>query len=143
MWIIELLGWVLIVFAVVCVALVWRRLRRLRAGGVDVALRWRVDDSARGWKIGVGRYNGSSFSWYRVLSIRGGPTRRLHRSALEVVARRDATDAESYTLPLDATVLRCRVEGRELELAMGPGALTGFLSWLESSPPGRSTPWAL
>jgi len=26
-----------------------------------------------------------------------------------------------------------------LELAMAPGVLTGFLSWLEAGPPGRST----
>jgi hypothetical protein len=33
-------------------------------------------------------------------------------------------------------VLRCRVGEREIELAMTPGVLTGFLSWLESAPPG-------
>ncbi|MCC5697686.1 DUF2550 domain-containing protein [Klebsiella pneumoniae] len=32
--------------------------------------------------------------------------------------------------------------GPQLELAMGRDALTGFLSWLESAPPGRSVPWA-
>jgi hypothetical protein len=29
-----------------------------------------------------------------------------------------------------------------LEIAMDTEALTGFLSWLESSPPGRAVPWA-
>ena len=36
---------------------------------------------------------------------------------------------------------RIRAAG-EVEIAMGPDALTGFLSWLESAPPGRSIPWA-
>jgi hypothetical protein len=38
--------------------------------------------------------------------------------------------------PPRASVLRCRVGEREVELAMTPGVLTGFLSWLESAPPG-------
>jgi hypothetical protein len=38
-------------------------------------------------------------------------------------------------------VLRC--EGsNSVELAMGADTMTGFLSWLESAPPGRSVPWA-
>jgi hypothetical protein len=36
-------------------------------------------------------------------------------------------------------VLRCRIGGENLELAMSPGVLTGFLAWLEATPPGRST----
>jgi hypothetical protein len=40
-------------------------------------------------------------------------------------------------------VLRCESETQEaIEIAMGPGALTGFLSWLESAPPGRRLPRA-
>jgi hypothetical protein len=34
-------------------------------------------------------------------------------------------------------VLRCRDGQRTVELAMTPGVLTGFLSWLEAAPPGR------
>jgi hypothetical protein len=45
-------------------------------------------------------------------------------------------------MPAGATVLRCRGEAGELELAMDTDALTGFLSWLESSPPGRAIPWS-
>ena len=36
-------------------------------------------------------------------------------------------------------MLRCRSRGADVEIAMAPGVLTGFLSWLESAPPGRST----
>jgi hypothetical protein len=37
-------------------------------------------------------------------------------------------------------VLACRVAGDEVELAMGRDTLTGFLSWLESAPPGSNVP---
>jgi hypothetical protein len=30
------------------------------------------------------------------------------------------------------------VRGTELEIAMAQGVLTGFLSWLEATPPGRT-----
>jgi hypothetical protein len=36
------------------------------------------------------------------------------------------------------TVLRCRAATGSWELAMEPDAVTGFSSWLESIPPGRT-----
>jgi hypothetical protein len=40
-------------------------------------------------------------------------------------------------MPAAAAVLRCRSRGADVELAMTPGVLTGFLAWLEASPPGQ------
>jgi uncharacterized protein DUF2550 len=34
-------------------------------------------------------------------------------------------------------VVSCRTPAGPLEVAMSPAALTGFLAWLESAPPGR------
>ena len=51
-------------------------------------------------------------------------------------ARRPLAAGEAYVLPHTASVLRCRLGDREIELAMTPGVLTGFLAWLESAPPG-------
>jgi hypothetical protein len=130
-----LLGLVVIVLGY----LVVRRLRVLRAGGVHVALRTRLDDSGKGWHLGVGRYHGDEFSWFRVLSLRAGPDKVIRRRGVEIADRRDPDGVESYNMPTDARVLRFR--DPELEIAMGPDALTGFLSWLESAPPGR-LPWA-
>jgi hypothetical protein len=41
-------------------------------------------------------------------------------------------------IPAGGVVLRCRTPARTLELAMTPGVLTGFLAWLEATPPGRT-----
>lgn len=130
------------------VVLAWfagRRLRALRSGGVHAALRTRLDDSGKGWHLGVGRYRGDEFVWFRVLSIRPGPDRVLHRSGLEIANRREPSGVEMYSMPPSSHVLHFRgseaTPQQDVEIAMSSDALTGFLSWLESAPPGR-LPWA-
>ena len=135
-------GAVLLLVAGVLVWFTVRRLRALRSGGVHAALRTRLDEPGKGWHLGVGRYQGDEFVWFRVLSLRPGPDRVISRSALEIADRRDPSGSELYTMPPSSHVLHFReATGSEVEIAMGPDALTGFLSWLESAPPGR-LPWA-
>jgi hypothetical protein len=131
-----LLAGLLVVFMRVC-----RRLRRLRQGGIHVALRARLDDAGRGWHQGVGRYQGDAFAWFRISSLRSGPDRVLGREELKIVERRGPTPPETYAMPSGSVVLRCRTDADELELAMRQDTLTGFLSWLESAPPSTN-PWA-
>jgi hypothetical protein len=125
--------------------LVVRRLRLLRSGGVHVALRTRMDRPGKGWHHGVGRYRGDEFAWFRVLSLRAGPDRVIRRNGMEIAGRRDPDSTEAYGMPAGARVIRFRHRKSgthpDVEIAMGPDALTGFLSWLESAPPGR-LPWA-
>lgn len=138
----EIVGLALLAVAVLLVLLAFRRVRVVRAGGVDVALRTRPVSDGRGWHLGVARYQGDRFAWYRVSSLRSGPDRVLDREQLVVVERRDPTLPESYAVPPGSVVLHCRTAGSDLELAMGLGTLPGFLSWLESAPPGRGVPRA-
>jgi uncharacterized protein DUF2550 len=130
----------LLIAVLVVGALAWRRLRELRAGGIDVALRANKDGGGRGWHLGVAHYRGEEFAWYRVLSLRSGPNWVINRREVEIARRREPSSAEAYAMPTGSTVLD--LTGPELELAMSTDALTGFLSWLESAPPGRSVPWA-
>lgn len=135
-------GAVLFLILVVLVWLTVRRLRALRSGGVHTALRTRLDSSGKGWHLGVGRYQGDEFVWFRVLSLRPGPDRVIHRSTLEIADRRDPSGSELYNMPPASRVLRFSDSTEpQIEIAMSPDALTGFLSWLESAPPGR-LPWA-
>jgi hypothetical protein len=138
----EIVGLALLVGLLFVVALIIRRIRLVRSGGIDVALRARPSASPRGWHLGVGRYRGDDFAWFRVSSLRSGPDQVLDREQLEIVDRRHPTLPETYAMPNGSVVLRCRTDCGELELAMRQDTLTGFLSWLESAPPGRSTPWA-
>jgi hypothetical protein len=146
----------LLVLACACLGyLTFRRLRLMRGGGVDVCLRrrsafgavfgassdrwWAGEDSSAGWHFGVGRYRGDQLAWFRLTSFRPGPTVVLDRSELEILDRRPPSSAESYAIPTADSVLSLRIGAATVELAMAPGVLTGFLSWLESAPPGRAT----
>lgn len=120
----------------------------MRGGGVDLCLRRRpaalshgavAKDIAVGWHFGVARYRGDEFAWYRLTSLRPGPTVVVDRTGLEIVDRRAVVTGEAYAIPQAVAVLHCRADGQDLELAMAPGVLTGFLSWLESAPPGRTS----
>lgn len=122
-----------------------RRIQQLRRGGVDVALRRApaadappsAAEDQRGWHSGIARYRGDQFRWYRVSGLRSGPNVVLDRLDVEIVDRRPPRATELH-VP-GATVLRCRTPSGTYELAMGADVLTGFSSWLESTPPGRST----
>ncbi|MGH3906732.1 MAG: DUF2550 domain-containing protein [Pseudonocardiaceae bacterium] len=137
----EIIGLALLAGALLIVVRAAHRIRTVRRGGIDVALRLRPNAGPHGWHLGVGRYRGDDFSWFRISSLRSGPDRVLDRDRLEIMERRCPTMPESYAMPSGAVVLRCRTELGELELAMRQDTLTGFLSWLESAPPGRRTPW--
>lgn len=122
-----------------------RRIRSIRIGGVDVSLRCRLDDTGRGWRLGVGHYRGDEFLWYRVVGVSSRPAHVIRRYGLTIAGRRTPRLPETYAMPNGAMVVRCQSNDcsvGELELAMGDEAMTGFLSWLESAPPGRTVPWA-
>jgi hypothetical protein len=134
---------VTILLLAVCLVLGYlavRLLRLVRGGGVDVSLRRRsvVPDDGSGWRAGVGRYRGDELAWYRLVGLRPGPTVVIDRTELEIVDRRQPTLPETDALPQAASVLRTRCRGADVELAMAPGVLTGFLAWLEATPPGRT-----
>lgn len=130
----------LLLVVVVLTTLVFRRLRLIRSGGVDVwqrRVRASAPTSTRGWNLGVLRYQGEEIAWFRVISLSGGAEVRLSRRQIEITDRRRPGPSEEFVLPSDATVLRCRDGARMVELAMSQDVLTGFLSWLEATPPGN------
>ena len=138
--IVEIVLAVVLAVLLVLLLVVLRRVQQLRRGGVDVAARpvrvGAVDDG-RGWHTGIGRYRGDQFRWYRVGGLRSSPSMVLDRTVLEIVDRREPRP-EELSAP-GSTVLLCRAGERSWELAMSPDVLTGFSSWLEATPPGRTT----
>ncbi|SFD71090.1 Protein of unknown function [Actinopolyspora alba] len=119
-----------------------RRLGKLKAGGIEVALRVHRGEPGRGWHLGVAHYHGEEFAWYRALSLRSGPDWALNRGDMEIAARRSPSTAETYTMPAGSLVIHLSRPGDDIEIAMGNDALTGFLSWMESAPPSSVAPWA-
>lgn len=115
-----------------------RRVQLLRGGGTQAVLRPLPAADERGWRNGVLRYGEEELVFFRVSSLRVGADRRVARRSLVVVSRRALSPAERDLVLPDATVLQLRDDAGEMELALSDGALTAFLSWVESSPPGRA-----
>jgi hypothetical protein len=157
-WIFAAFG-VLIVAA--AVALASRRYLLERTGGtVECALR--RPSSVGHWRLGLLSYQRDDLYWYGALSVLPRPEQVFQRRALTVVSRRPAAAEESSEIGADRVVVEIAVKppadasgpdaavgarpgagvvagagaGDHLELAMSDSALTGFLAWLEASPPG-------
>ena len=122
-----------------------RRYLLERSGGtVECALR-RPAGSGQ-WRLGVLSYQRDSLRWHGALGILLRPERVFPRRALSVVTRRLADPTEAVSLGAERVVVEVSVKpsadasgspaGEHVELAMTEQALTGFLAWLEASPPG-------
>ena len=116
-----------------------RRVITRRGGTFDCSLRFGTGAYGKGWVLGIGRYSGERLEWYRVFSYAMRPRRVLSRRDLHVVERRDPHGAEVFSLLSGAVVVRCLDGDGPVELAMSQDTLTGFLAWVESSPPGIPT----
>jgi Protein of unknown function (DUF2550) len=129
---------VLVLVGLVVLAL--RRRVLTRSGGTfDCSLRVRSGGHGKGWALGIGRYAGDSLEWYRVFSYAARPREVLPRRDLEILDRRPPVGPEVFSLLAGAVVVKCRHGESFVEFAMSPDALTGFLAWLESAPPGQPT----
>ena len=87
------------------------------------------------WSVGVAWYGGDMLLWYRGLSLAVRPHERLCRAELRVESRRSPA-RDDLALPSDVVVLAIATPEGEREMAMDASTVTGFLSWLESAPPG-------
>lgn len=124
--------------AIVLVALAARRRLLLRGGGtIDCSLRLTPRRRGLGWALGVGRYTEDELQWFRVFSFAPRPRRVLSRRALTIRHRRRPSGPEAFALAPGMVVIECDATDGPVELAMSEPALTGFLAWLESAPPGR------
>jgi hypothetical protein len=127
----------LLILVLIATGIAGRRFLLERGGGtVDCGLRRVAGEGA--WRPGVAAYSGDQFRWYHQFSVVLRPQAILERRTLTVASRRMASPAESAALGPGIFIVECKVgDGQDaVELAMTEAALTGFLSWLESAPPG-------
>ena len=128
----------LLAFAVLAAAgIAIRRVLLERGGGtVECGLRRSPE---QGWRLGLAVYQPAELRWYDAFGVLLRPRAVFARRALSVESRRPADAWESASLGQGMVVVECHAEecGGQVELAMSEAALTGFLSWLESAPPGR------
>lgn len=117
-----------------------------RAGGtIDMNMRLSTFVTGRGWAPGLGRFTGDELRWYRLFSFGIRPRRVLVRHKLVIEQRRAPEGAERLAMPEGWVVVRCgggpnggapNGSATPVELALAESAFTGFLSWVESAPPG-------
>jgi Protein of unknown function (DUF2550) len=132
-------AWIFAVFLVIIVlcaiGLAIRRMLLDRRGGtVECGLR----RPGGAWRLGVAAYEEDELRWYHAVGVLLTPEEVLARRTLAVASRREVYPAEVPLLGQGKVVVSCTAgETPEIvELAMTEGALTGFLAWLESAPPG-------
>ena len=114
-----------------------RRILLERGGGtVECGLRRGPD---QGWRLGLAAYQAAELHWYAAFGVLLRPRAVFARQALRVTSQRPADAWESATLGQGVLVVECSAGecAGPVELAMSEAALTGFLAWLESAPPGR------
>jgi hypothetical protein len=114
------------------------RLWKLGQGGTAAILRDTPAVGGHGWRHGVIRYRGDEARFYRLSSLRLWPDRRLSRRGLEIISRRAPRGDEFDIMTAEIMVLELQDQQRGYEMALDRGALTAFLSWLESRPSPRA-----
>lgn len=107
-----------------------------RGGSIELCLRVTTLVPGRGWSPGIARFAGDELRWYRVFSFAPKPRKTLSRRVLQVRGRRAPDTVERLVLPANWVVLTCDSDRGAVEIAMAESTVTGFLSWLESAPPG-------
>ncbi|OBI47090.1 hypothetical protein A5707_20695 [Mycobacterium kyorinense] len=129
------------VLGIAVVALSYR-LWKLRQGGTAAIMRDIPATGGHGWRHGVIRYRGGEAAFYRLSSVRLWPDRRLSRRGIEIISRRSPRGDEFDIMTEEIVVLELRDTTQDrrwgYEIALDRGALTAFLSWLESRPSPRA-----
>ncbi|MDJ0027138.1 DUF2550 domain-containing protein [Gordonia alkanivorans] len=150
-----LLSVLLAVAVIVCVLLAVR-LAQLRRVGTPILLRTIPAEVDHGWRHGTVHYSDDSLRYYRLASLRPGPNVTFARQGIEIAGRRRPEGTETEILD-GMVILQVQTTGKThtigkgsdgagsdgkvkdgYELAMGPGAVTAFQSWLESRQSARS-----
>lgn len=138
-------GTVLVLLVLAAAALAVRRFLLERGGGtVECALRHPAERGA--WRLGVISYQRDELRWYGALGVLLTPEHVFQRRSLTVQSRRPADPSEAVAIGPDRVVVEVCTKppadasgspsAEHAELAMTDQALTGFLAWLEASPPG-------
>jgi hypothetical protein len=95
------------------------------------------------WRQGVVEYQRGQLCWHRTVGLRLRPAACFARAGLRIVGTRPLSGAEVGRFGPGVVIAECEARPAQarcahdvqlIELAMCEPALTGLLSWLESSP---------
>ncbi|MFE3293128.1 DUF2550 domain-containing protein [Rhodococcus sp. NPDC059234] len=129
---------ILVVLLAALVAAFVYRLSVLRRGGTAAIMRSTPAAAGQGWRHGIIRYGEESLVFFKLSSLRPGPDSRVSRQGVELGDRRSPQDTEFDIMTDDIVIVSVSDGDHGYEFALDRGALTAFLSWVESRPSGRS-----
>lgn len=138
MWLVDSLAIVVLLGILLIGAVIFRRRWISRQGvSFELSINHGEEHSAKGWMLGVAVYGDDAIDWYRTFSFSPRPRHRFVRGGVIIEGRRDPEGAESYALHDGHLIVTSQKADGVFQMALSPNSLTGLLSWLESSPPGR------
>jgi len=147
---------VIVLAALVVAGILAYRLRLVRRAGTPVIFRRLPAASDQGWRHGSMHYSDYSLVYYRLTSLRIGPSAVLARRRMEIVGRRPPEGTEREIMSDEAVILRLSVTdgpgmrklsrgartrrggSGEYELSLEPELVTGLQSWIEARSPSRA-----
>lgn len=138
LWLVDSLAIIVLLGVLFVGGLVARRRWIARKGVTfELSVNHGAEHSAKGWMLGVAVYGDDAFDWYRTFSFSPRPRHRFGRGEVLIEGRREPVGAESYALHDGHLIVQTENAAGVRQFALSANSLTGLLSWLESSPPGR------
>ena len=110
-----------------------RRVLQRRYPSFEASLRCLPAPAGRGWRLGLGCYDGDRLRWYRLFSFDMRPALLLDRRTLESTGSRCPRGAEARALLTGHVVLEVADRGRRVELGIADAARTHLTAWVESA----------
>ncbi|MCD9199186.1 DUF2550 domain-containing protein [Aeromicrobium wangtongii] len=137
-WMVDSLLFVVVLLVLLLVGLLVRGRVIARAGGTfDMSVTRSSEAQAKGWMHGLAVYGDTELCWFRTFSLSWRPRYRFTRGEVQIDGRRDPVGDEVHAIHPGHLIVSTENPVGVKQLAMSPNALTGLLSWLESSPPGQ------
>ena len=122
-----------LVVVLLLLAIGWRYFV-VRTKGIPVSLR-PAEEATDGhhWRHGVMVFSMRFARCYSVPSLRPYANKRFSRHDIEILGRRDATEAEFAKLG-PVRIMNIAVDDKNYQLGVSTAADTALVSWLESAP---------
>lgn len=115
-----------------------RRWLASRGRVLDCSLRAADAPPGGGWMLGVARYSGDLFQWYRVFSLSLRPWIAVDRTRSQADASRPPDAYEASFLDSDQRIVTLTGADAGVSIALDPQEMTAFLGWLEGGLPGQA-----
>ncbi|MCW2787843.1 MAG: hypothetical protein JWQ91_659 [Aeromicrobium sp.] len=137
-WLVDSLAFIAGFVVLLVLGLLLRRRLLTRSGGTfEMSVNRSPESQVKGWTLGLAVYRDTELEWFRTFSLSMRPRYRFGRGDVQIDGRREPIGHEVHAIHTGHLIVGTTNASGVRQLAMSANALTGLLSWLESSPPGQ------